>query len=156
MRSLVGLWATAAVLAFSLGNAGAQQSADLDKVKAASQAFYQALAVIDDGEAMGKVWAHTGYVTYYGPGAQAIIVGWDAQKQYWVATNKEIPGRSVSFQTAELHVTGNLAWEMGEEIGSGKLKDGSTLEIDFIATNVYEKINGRWLMVSHHVQPRSQ
>ena len=53
-------------------------------VKAASKAFYAALAVLDNGEAMEKVWAHTPYVTYVGPRAKAIIVGWDAQQKYWV------------------------------------------------------------------------
>jgi hypothetical protein len=28
--------------------------------------------------------------------------------------------------------------------------------VDWIATNVYEKIDGNWLTVSHHVQPKPQ
>jgi hypothetical protein len=27
---------------------------------------------------------------------------------------------------------------------------------NFTATNVYERIDGRWLMVSHHTQPKPQ
>jgi hypothetical protein len=50
----------------------------VEGVKAASGAFYEALAVMDDGAAMEKVWAHTPYVTYIGPRAKSIIVGWDA------------------------------------------------------------------------------
>ena len=76
--------ATALGLAMLSGNAVAQQAADMDGVKAASKAFYTALAVLDNGEAMEKVWAHTPYVTYVGPRAKAIIVGWDAQQKYWV------------------------------------------------------------------------
>ena len=64
-------------LALLSDNALGQQAADVDGVKAASKAFYAALAVLDNGEAMEKVWAHTPYVTYVGPRAKTIIVGWD-------------------------------------------------------------------------------
>jgi hypothetical protein len=48
---------------------------------------------------------------------------------------------------------------MGHEtgaIGDVKMKDGSTPKTDLIVTNVYEKLDGRWLIVSHHVQPKPQ
>ena len=38
----------------------------------------------------------------------------------------------------------------------GKLKDGTVGKADWIVTNVYEKLDGRWLIVSHHVQPKPQ
>ena len=151
-----------AVLAGTLLGAGfagpavAQQAADMDGVKAASKAFYAALAVIDDGAAMDKVWAHTAYVTYVGPRAKSIIVGWDGQKKYWLETNKLFSQRNVKLSAQQIHVNGNLAWEMGQETGDMKMKDGSTPKIDYIVTNVYEKLDGRWLMVSHHVQPKPQ
>jgi ketosteroid isomerase-like protein len=49
-------------------------------------------------------------------------------------------------------VNGNFAWEMGQESGTPKMKDGKDDKADYIATNVYEKIDGRWFIVSHHVQ----
>jgi ketosteroid isomerase-like protein len=56
-----------------------------------------------------------------------------------------------------VHVNGNLAWEMGQESGENKMRDGSMTKNDYIVTNVYEKqANGNWLIVSHHVQPRPQ
>jgi len=134
----------------------AQPAADMEGVKAASKAFYAALAVIDDGEAMAKVWAHTPYVTYVGPRAKSIVVGWDAQKKYWAENNKLFSQRNVTLSDQQIHVNGNLAWEMGQESGPTKLKDGKEGKADYIVTNVYEKIGGRWLMVSHHVQPKPQ
>jgi ketosteroid isomerase-like protein len=56
----------------------------------------------------------------------------------------------------QIHVNGDLAWEIGFETGQAQMKDGSTRKVDWIATNVYEKIDGRWLLVSHHVQPKPQ
>jgi hypothetical protein len=50
---------TALGLALLSNNALGQKAEDVDGVKAASKAFYAALAVLDNGEAMEKVWAHT-------------------------------------------------------------------------------------------------
>jgi ketosteroid isomerase-like protein len=145
---------TALGLALLSSAALAQQANETDAVKAASKGFYAALAVIDNGEAMEKVWAHTPYVTYVGPRSKTILVGWDALKKYWLDNNKLFSQRAVTVSDQHIHVTGNLAWEMGQEIGDVKLKDGTASKTDQITTNVYEKIDGRWLMVSHHVQPK--
>ena len=129
---------------------------DIERVKAASKAFYTALAVIDNGEAMAKVWAHTPYITIVGPRSKSITVGWDANKKYWEEANKAFASRNVSLSGAHIHVNGNLAWEIGQETGEIKLKDGTVGKADWIVTNVYEKLDGRWLIVSHHVQPKPQ
>jgi ketosteroid isomerase-like protein len=147
---------TALGLALLSSSTVAQPAADMEGVKAASKAFYTALAVLDNGEAMEKVFAHTPYVTYVGPRAKSIVVGWDAVKKYWPEANKLFSLRTASLTDQHIHVNGNLAWEMGQEAGDSKMKDGTTPATDFIATNVYEKIDGRWLMVSHHVQPKPQ
>src|SRR5438067_2512425 len=112
-------------VAFVSGNAGAQQSSEMDAVKAASKAFYAALAVLDNGEAMEKVWAHTPYVTYVGPRNKSVMVGWDAQKKFWIEGNKLFSQRNVTLSTQHIHVNGNLAWEMGNEVGDVKMKDGA-------------------------------
>jgi hypothetical protein len=44
------------------------------------------------------------------------------------------------------HVNGNLAWEIGVETGQAQMKDGTTRKVDWIVTNVYEKLDGQWLM----------
>ena len=144
------------LLALSAEGAFGQQAADIDGVKAASKAFYAAVVVVDDGTAMEKVWAQTPYVTYVGPRSTAIIVGWEAQKKYWTEFNKPFSQRTVALVDAHVRVVGNLAWEIGTENGLAQMKDGSTRKVDWMVTNVYEKIDGRWLTVSHHVQPKPQ
>jgi ketosteroid isomerase-like protein len=134
--------------------AAAQQS-DVEAVKTASKNFYAALAAIDF-ETMAKVWAHTPYVTYVGPRAKTITVGWEAQKKLWADSDKLFTVREAVLSDQQIHVNGDMAYEMGQESGTQKLKDGSTPKLDFIATNVYEKIDGKWLMISHHVQPKPQ
>jgi ketosteroid isomerase-like protein len=144
------------VFALSATNALAQPPSEIEAVKAASQAFYKAVMVVDDGAAMEKVWAHRPYITYVGPRSTAIIVGWDAQKSYWAEFNKAFVHRTVALVGAHRHAVGNLAWEIGTESGQAQMKDGTTRKVDWLVTNVYEKIDGRWLMVSHHVQPKPQ
>jgi len=129
-------------------------SADIEDVETASKSFYTALSVLDDGTRMEAVWANTPYVTYVGPSSTSIIVGWDAQKRYWSSFNDEFAARSVSIANAHVHVVGNLAWQIGLEVGHALMRDGATRNIDWVVTNVFEKIDGRWLMVSHHAQPR--
>ena len=67
-----------------------------------------------------------------------------------------LPGDAV-LSEPHIHVNGNLAWEIGQETGESKLKDGKVGKIDWTVTNVYEKqANGRWLMVSYDTQPKPQ
>ena len=148
--------ALATMLALFASGAASQQLPDIDAVKRASTAFYSALPVLDDGSAMQRVWANAPYVTYVGPQSKSVIVGWEAQKNYWNEFNKLFSQRSVSLVDDHVHVNGNLAWEIGVETGQAQMKDGATRKVDWIATNVYEKLGGQWLMVSHHVQPRPQ
>jgi ketosteroid isomerase-like protein len=158
-RSTLALISTAFVwlwIAFSVSNAVAQSAGDVEGVKEASKNFYAALAVLDNGEAMEKVWAHTPYVTYVGPRHTSVLVGWDAQKKYWPEANGLFTQRNVTLSDQHIHVNGNLAWEMGQETGEQKMKDGRSPKLDYLVTNVYENIDGKWLIVSHHVQPKPQ
>ena len=155
LRSTLALITT--LIALSSNSALAQEAGDVEGVKAASKAFYAALTVLDDGSAMEKVWAHAPYVTLVGPRSKSIVVGWDGQKKYWEESNKRFSQRNGVLLDQHVHVNGNLAWEMGQESGDNKMKDGNMSKNDYIVTNVYEKqANGRWLIVSHHVQPKPQ
>jgi ketosteroid isomerase-like protein len=138
------------------GHAAAQQPSEIEAVKGASKAFYDALPVLDDGTVMAKVWANRPYVTYVGPRSTSIIVGWEAQRKYWENFNKGFAWRKVAIVDAHVHVVGNLAWEIGLESGEAQLKDGAMRKVDWVVTNVYEKLDGGWRMVSHHVQPKPQ
>ncbi len=76
-------------------NAFAQQGDEWTEAWHTGNRFRDALRVLDNGEAMEKVWAHTKYVTYVGPGSRSIIIGWEAQKKYWADTNKLFSRRDV-------------------------------------------------------------
>ena len=133
-----------------------QKASSADGVKAASQAFYAAL-VGTDVAAMKKVWAHTPYVAYVGPRMKTIAHGWAAVEKALEEAFSASMSRTVSLTESHVHTDGKLAWEIGNEVGAVKLKDGKEIKIDIIVTNVFEKQKGgRWLMISHHVQPKPQ
>jgi len=155
-RSTFALITTAIVwlsIIFDANSAIAQSAEDIEGVKTASKGFYAALAVLDNGEAMDKIWAHTPYITFVGPRSKSVIVGWDDQKKYWQKNNKLFLQRDVVLPDPQIHVNGNLAWEIGREAGDVKMSNGGIHRSSHMVTNVYEKIEGRWLIVSHHAQP---
>jgi len=155
-RNVLSLCAIAAFSLTVLWGSAIAQAADMDGVKAASNAFYTALMTKDRGEAMKEVWAHTPYVTYVGPRSKRIIVGWENLSKYWHETNTRFSKIDATLSDQHIHINGNLAWEMGQESGAAILTDGREGKIDYLVTNVYEKLDGRWLTVSHHVQPKPQ
>jgi hypothetical protein len=46
-------------------------------------------------------------------------------------------------------IIGNLAWEIGTETGPVTFADGKSINFTAFATNIYQNIDGHWLMVSH-------
>jgi ketosteroid isomerase-like protein len=131
-----------------------QPAASDDGVKAASTAFFAALSGTDVA-AMKEVWAHTPDVVYVGPQSKTLVRGWAAVEAAWEQSFAS-RSRRVSLAESYIYTEGNIAWEVGTETGTSKAKDGSESKIDNIVTNVYEKQNGRWLMVAHHAQAKPQ
>ena len=102
------------------------------------------------------MWAHTPYVTYVGPFSKSVVVGWDALEKTWADGDKRFSKRNVTLSDQVIHVSGNFAWEMGQEGGEAQRKGGEPYKADNLVTHIYEKIDGRWLMVSHHAQRKPQ
>ncbi len=154
MQTLVTALAAATALTLAAPFAVAGEAEDMAGVKAASDAFYSALAQLGDGHEMMAVFASEPYVTMVGPRSKDIITGPDALAAYWKAANKMFLVRDAKITNNQIHVTGNAAWEVGLENTQIVFANGSGGSFEWVATNVYEKqSDGRWLMVSHHVQP---
>ncbi len=134
-------------VAFVWGEAVAQQSSDIEKVKAASQAVYAALNKRDIS-AMEKAWAHTAYVVHISP--VRIFLGWNAVRESWEDLNNNTSKIAVVFsEAAPTQVEGKIAWEVGIERGQVTLKSGNVTNIKSFVTNIYQNVDGAWLMVSH-------
>jgi ketosteroid isomerase-like protein len=140
----------AACLVFLLGTAGprAEQSPDMQAVAAANLAFDKALSTRDIA-AMEKVWAPEPYVITIDPGGKVLIIGWSAVRKSYEAGFANLSEISVSTREPQIHVAQNVAWVVGVQSLKGKLKNGNPLSLVSFSTNVYEKREGRWLLVLH-------
>lgn len=154
-RSILAAVATGETgLALTVGAVDAQSADDTEEVKAASKAFYVALNT--GFVEMFKLYAKTPYVTYLNPAMKIRAVGWDNVKSAVEGSWAAVPTRAVAINNANIQVRGALAWEIGDELGEVKTKDGTVLRIDSAVVNIYENTDGQWLIVSHHAQPRPQ
>jgi ketosteroid isomerase-like protein len=142
----------AVLLGVGMSSARAQTDADVAAVTAANNAFYTALSALD-AAALEKVWAHEAYVANVGPQSKAVTIGWpavlDAYKNGVIANTAQ---QIVKASHMHVHNNGNAAWVIGRETVEGKLKNGTQITATNFATSVFEKKDGRWLMVSHHAQ----
>jgi ketosteroid isomerase-like protein len=148
-QKIVGL-----VVLLAVNQTVSARADDMSDAKAASAAFYNSLSTLDDGTAMSAVFAQTPYITFVGPRTKEVIVGWPALKKYFVKSNALFKKRETQIANSTMHVSGSFAWEVGRETGENQMADGKKLPVDWVVTNIFEKqADGKWLMVSHHVQP---
>jgi uncharacterized protein (TIGR02246 family) len=149
MRTLSAL-AVATLVSFSA--AAADQSANADK--AAIQALEDTFNEGFNAKDVDKV------MSVYAPGKQLFVFdvvtpreykGWDAYKTDFVSLFASFPGpmkNTILEQT--IHVVGSLAY--GHNIQSGEFtgKDGAAVKIVVRTTDIYRKIDGKWLIVEEH------
>jgi len=140
--------ATGLILILGTVNLRAEQRSDIEAVTAANLAFDTALSTRDIN-AMEKVWAAEPYVIAVHPASKVLIVGWDAVRKSWEGTFDRFAEISVSMKEPQIHVAKNVAWVVGIESAQEKFKNGDAVSFTAFTTNMYEKRDGRWLMVLH-------
>ena len=130
-------------------HAGYAQQSDTDQVKAAIDALNAALSSLDMTK-MDALWAHDANVMLVNPRDKTVSIGWDAVRKHW----DELPADYSEFKVTQaegpnIRVQGNIAWSIGIANAVGKLKSGAALNAPTFATDVFEKRDGKWLLVSH-------
>jgi ketosteroid isomerase-like protein len=121
-----------------------------DEVRKASAQFYAALNRMAKGAvgAMSDVWSHSASTTTMHPiGGRE--VGWDAVKQSFDQVAQLAEDGAVKLKDQLVRVVGDLAYEVGVEVGRLKL-GGHEAAIEHRVTNVYQREGGAWKMVHHH------
>ena len=136
------------------GDAVGQQKTqtDVERVEAASRDFIAAISARDI-QAMDKLWAHDSYVTFMGPLSTTIVVGRDGVRKAWEMRFGQFDRVTISLAESHVHANGNVAWAVGIERAQLLRKNGDTLGFDAFVTNVFERHDGRWLIVSHQATP---
>ena len=131
------------------GSALAQQPSETDAVKAANQAFYTALSARDLG-AMQKVWSSDPEIQNIGPANTTITVGWENIKKGFEGTFDRFPDLKASQKELRIKIVGAVAWVSGVEDVERKDKSGAASRGANFGTNIFQKQDGRWVMVYHH------
>ena len=134
------------VVIFAAAGPSFGQEAD---VKTAIVVYHSALEAVDASK-MEPLWAHDVNVFLVNPADKSTSVGWDAVKANWEKTFNGISELKLT-QTDGPHiqVNGDVAWSMGMVNAEGKLKSGTAFSAPTFETDVFEKRDGKWLLVSH-------
>jgi ketosteroid isomerase-like protein len=128
------------------------QGSDVERIDVATKDFIAAISARDI-QAMDKLWAHESYVTFMGPLSTTIVVGWDGVRKAWEMRFGQFGRVTISVPESHVHVNGDVAWAIGIERAQLLRKNGETLGFDAFVTNVFERHDGRWLVVSHQATP---
>jgi len=136
------------------GNDPNTQSADVEAIKTANQAFYAALSA-RDLKAMEAVWANKPYVVNIGPRSKTVLVGYEAAvSKYWANSFDFFSQMAASIASiAQVYSDGKIGYVIGTE--SAKLQPrsgGDPLIFDTFVTNIFEKNGAAWQMISHQSQ----
>src|SRR5262245_8510450 len=127
----------------------AQPSSDTAAVAAANEAFYTALSSLDVS-ATESLWVQDSYVTWISPRSRAPEVGWSAVQANLKFFGQNFTQLSLKPVNVQVTVRGPLAWVVGGEVLRATSKDGRAINLTPLVTNIFEKKDGRWLLVSHH------
>ena len=144
--------AAAAPVGNAVGQEREGQMSDVDRVSVASQVFIAAISARDI-RAMDALWAHDSYVAFMGPLSTTLVVGWDGVRKAWEMRFGQFDRVTISLAESHVHTNGVVAWAVGVEKVQLLRKNGDTLSFAAFVTNVFEKRDGRWLLVSHQATP---
>jgi ketosteroid isomerase-like protein len=136
----------------AMGQQSPQTAADIDAINAAGQAFIAAIGARNI-DAMDKLWAHEAYAAFIGPLSTTVVVGWDGVRKAWQMRFGQFDRVTISLAESHIRINGNAAWVVGIEKVELLRKDGKVMSFDAFVTNVLEKHDGRWLVVSHQATP---
>ena len=116
-------------------------------VAEANARFYRAFESLDMAE-MDQVWSHADHVRCVHPG-WCLLAGWEAVRQSWEAIFTGSGEMRFSISDVSAHVDGELAWVTCTENILSHTRDQIAVTV-LLATNVFERRGGDWLMVHHH------
>lgn len=120
---------------------------DLQKVLEANEGFYKAFESLDIRQ-MEEVWAKGNHVSCIHPGWN-LLRGWASVKASWEAIFKNTEAIWFTLSDIKVELKGPLAWViLTENIVSEA--EGNLSATSVLTTNIFEKVDGRWLIVHHH------
>jgi ketosteroid isomerase-like protein len=120
---------------------------DRAAVQAANELFYQAFESLDLAQ-MDRVWLHGDRVACVHPGWNRLH-GWEEVRRSWAAIFQSTSEMRFTITDVRAELSGDLGWVHCTENILSETR-GSLAITAILATNVFERWGGRWLMVHHH------
>jgi ketosteroid isomerase-like protein len=117
------------------------------EVEQANAGFYRAFESLDLGE-MEAVWAHGEHVQCVHPG-WPLLTGWDAVRASWETIFKNTAEIRFTITDVRAAVLGQFAWLTCTESILSEAR-GQISATSLLATNLFQRIGGTWLMIHHH------
>jgi uncharacterized protein (TIGR02246 family) len=135
----------------SAGPPAQAQTRDEQEIRALEDRF-AAAANAKDLDAIMKVYVPGNDLFVFDVGAPRQHVGWDDYKKDWHDFLSMLPG-PIKFTVSDLSVMsdGKIAYGHNIQHLLGAMADGSSMEMTVRVTDVYRKIDGKWLIVQEHV-----
>jgi ketosteroid isomerase-like protein len=121
-----------------------------EAVVTANDRFYRAFESLDIKE-MEEVWSTDGSVQCIHPG-WGLLSGWADVRDSWVRIFNNTSAMSFTPHVLHVSVEGPIAWVVClEDIDTrhGDTEHNSQV----LATNVFKRVDDRWLLVHHHTSP---
>jgi ketosteroid isomerase-like protein len=116
-------------------------------VREANERFYRAFESLDLAE-MDRVWLHADHVACVHPGWSRLH-GWDEVRRSWAAIFQSTSEMRFTITDVRAEARGDLGWVHCTENILSETR-GSVAITAILATNVFERRAGRWLLVHHH------
>jgi ketosteroid isomerase-like protein len=152
MRSLL-FCAAIGLLAVGLseGQRAQAQSKDEQEIRALENKLAAAVSA-KDVDAIMKLYVPGNELFVFDLSVPRQHVGWDDYKKDWQDFLGNLKG-PVKFEIHDLSVVadGKVAYSHSIQHGVGTNPDGSPFEVNARVTDVYRKIDGKWLIVQEHV-----
>ncbi|HXG17740.1 MAG TPA: nuclear transport factor 2 family protein [Methylomirabilota bacterium] len=120
------------------------------EVEAANRTFYQAFETLDITE-MEKVWLRAPYIKCVHPG-WPLLVGWGPIMTSWERIFDNTLSMQFTLTDVRVEASATLGWVVLIEDLAAQGYDGPSRS-QILATNVFEKKDGRWFIVHHHASP---
>ncbi len=121
-----------------------------ESILEANRAFYRAFESLDI-EKMSAVWMRNPRIVCIHPGWRR-LVGWGPIMTSWERIFESVFEVKIELSDVEIMTNGDLAVIIVEENLVQRGYDGPARS-QVLATNVYERAQDRWWLVSHHGSP---
>jgi ketosteroid isomerase-like protein len=123
---------------------------DHEAVLEANRAFYRAFESLDVAQ-MERVWLRDQRIVCVHPGWRRLS-GWGPIMASWERIFQSAFEMHFELGDPQVTVSGNLAVVLVEENLTQRGYDGASRSL-VLATNVFERVDGPWLMLIHHGSP---